>query len=247
VREAYSGLATPALLARWSADPAHAPGKDVSSPWPERIRIDSVAPAGAGECRVTGEIVYLTSVEAAKGGAAALEPVAVRVVNDGGWRVSAFDAAAPAPADPGASRVSPTTPAPAPRTDTSAAAVALDSTLTPAEVIRRYSAAIDAKDYQRAYGLWGNGGAASGQSFEEFRAGFAKTAGVEVEIGEVGRVEGAAGSRYVDVPVVVRAKTTAGATQRFAGSYTLRRTVVDGSTAAQRSWHIYSAKLTETR
>jgi hypothetical protein len=238
VREAYSGLVTPTLLDRWGADPAHAPGKDVSSPWPERIRIDSMAAAGTGECRVSGAIVYVTSVEMANGGAAALVPVTLRVVSDDGWRISAFDAASP-------SAPAPTTPTPRP--DSSASAAAPDSTLTPAEVIRRYYAAIDAKDYRRAYELWGNGGASSGQSFAEFRAGFAKTAGVEVEIGEVGRVEGAAGSRYVDVPVVVRATTTGGGTQRFEGSYTLRRTVVDGSTAAQRRWHIDSAKLTQAR
>lgn len=238
VREAYSGLVTTALLDRWSADPAHAPGKDVSSPWPERIRIDSVAAAGAGECRVSGEIEYLTSVEAANGGAAALAPVTLRVVSEEGWRIGAFDAAPPADSGaPVASGAPSATPAPA----------APDSTLTPAEVIRRYYAAIDARDYRRAYELWGDGGASSGQSFAEFSAGFANTTGVEVEVGEVGRVEGAAGSRYVDVPVVVRATTTGGATQRFEGSYTLRRTVVDGSTPAQRRWHIDSAKLARAR
>jgi hypothetical protein len=242
VREAYSGLVTPALLERWSADPTHAPGKDVSSPWPERIRIDSVAAIGAGECRVAGEIVYLTSVEEAKGGAAALVPVTLRVASDGGWKVGAFDAAPPASVPAGTPSASP-----AARTDSSSAATTADSTLTPAEVIRRYYAAIDARDYRRAYELWGNGGAASGQSFDDFRAGFARTAGVAVEVGEVGRVEGAAGSRYVDVPVVVRATTTGGGTQRFEGSYTLRRTVVDGSTAAQRRWHIDSAKLSPAR
>jgi hypothetical protein len=245
VREAYADLVTPALLDRWSADPAHAPGKDVSSPWPERIRIDSVAAAGTGACRVSGEIVYVTSAEVANGGAAALAPVTLGVASDGGWRISAFDAAPPAsptppaPPPPAPGAASGSTPTPAPATP--------DSTLTPAEVIRRYYAAIDAKDYRRAFEMWGNGGAASGQSFDAFRAGFARTAGVEVEIGEVGRVEGAAGSRYVDVPVVVRARTTEGGTQRFEGSYTLRRTVVDGSTPAQRRWHIDSAKLTQTR
>jgi hypothetical protein len=241
VREAYSDLVTPALLDRWSADPAHAPGKDVSSPWPERIRIDSVSDAGRGECRVSGEVEYVTSVEAASGGAAARVPVTLRVVNEDGWRIGAFDAAPPAPAADSAARSASGAPSAAP------APAAPDSTLTPAEVVRRYYAAIDAKDYRRAYELWGNGGAASGQSFAEFAAGFAETAGVEVEIGEVGRVEGAAGSRYVEVPVVVRATTTGGATQRFEGSYTLRRTVVDGSTSAQRRWHLDSAKLARAR
>jgi hypothetical protein len=65
-----------------------------------------------------------------------------------------------------------------------------------------------------------------------------------VEIGEPGRVVGAAGSRFVEIPVVVRATTEDGVEQRYSGSYVLRRTVVDGSTAEQRRWHLYSAHLT---
>src|SRR5690606_26247468 len=105
-----------------------------------------------------------------------------------------------------------------------------------AAVIRDYYAAIAARDYARAYGHWADGGAASGQSFEQFRAGFAETASVTADVGAPGRVEGAAGSRYVSVPVEVRATTTAGAAQCFRGTYTLRRAVVPGATTEQRSW-----------
>lgn len=112
-----------------------------------------------------------------------------------------------------------------------------------ASVIRDYYAAIAARDYARAYSHWGDGGAASGQSFEQFRAGFAETASVTADVGAPGRVEGAAGSRYVSVPVEVRATTTAGAAQCFRGTYTLRRAVVPGATAEQRRWHIASADI----
>ncbi|HEX7090570.1 MAG TPA: hypothetical protein VF192_10590, partial [Longimicrobiales bacterium] len=112
-----------------------------------------------------------------------------------------------------------------------------------AAVIRDYYAAIAARDYARAYRHWGDGGAASGQSFEEFRAGFAETVAVTAEVGAPGHVEGAAGSRYVSVPVEVRATTTAGAAQCFRGTYTLRRAVVPGATAEQRRWHIASADM----
>jgi hypothetical protein len=57
-------------------------------------------------------------------------------------------------------------------------------------------------------------------------------------------VEGAAGSRYVTIPVTVRAETTTGREQRFVGSYTLRHSVVDGATPDQRQWRIYSASIT---
>ncbi|HEX7021825.1 MAG TPA: hypothetical protein VF171_03140 [Trueperaceae bacterium] len=114
-------------------------------------------------------------------------------------------------------------------------------------VIRSYYRAIDEGDYRQAYVLWENEGAASGQSYREFAAGFADTASVMVEIGVPGRIEGAAGSRYIDIPVVVEARTGGGSRQRFEGSYVLRRVVVDGATEEQRHWHLYAAELTQTQ
>lgn len=112
-------------------------------------------------------------------------------------------------------------------------------------VIRGYYAAIDASDYARAYRYWAGEGEASGQTFEEFRRGFAGTASVRVDVGEPGRIEGAAGSRYIRIPVEVHATTAQGTAQCFRGSYTLRRAVVPGATEEQRRWRIYSAELRE--
>jgi hypothetical protein len=235
IRTAYASLVTPELLQRWLAEPARAPGREVSSPWPERIEVRSVTAEGEGTCRVAGEVVYVTSAERAHGGAAARVPVTLRVTADGGWRISEYRAEAT-----GAGAAPPDTPA--------SASAGPDSTSPgPADVVRGYYAGIEAHDYRRAYALWGDGGRASGQTYQQFRAGFARTAHVEVEVGEPGRVEGAAGSRYVEVPVVVRARTVDGETQRFEGTYTLRRTVVDGATPAQRHWHLFSADLSRAR
>jgi len=110
-------------------------------------------------------------------------------------------------------------------------------------VIRQYSAAIDRGDYARAYALWADHGAASGQSFEAFRRGFAETASVEVEIGAPSRIEPAAGSRFIQVPVVVRAVRTDGGAQCFRGAYTLQRSVVPGATPEQQRWRIRSADI----
>jgi hypothetical protein len=128
---------------------------------------------------------------------------------------------------------------------TATTAVAQDSGSAEAAVavVRDYYAAIDAGDYGRAYRYWASGGEASGQTFEEFRRGLAGTASVRVEVGEPGRIEGAAGSRYIRIPVEVHATTTQGAAQCFRGSYTLRRAVVPGATEEQRRWRIYSAEL----
>ena len=109
----------------------------------------------------------------------------------------------------------------------------------PASVIEAYYAAINARDYERAYRYW----ASPETTFETFRDGFEDTASVTVKIGTPGRIDAAAGSRYIEIPVEIDARTTSGATQRFEGSYVLRRSVVDGATAEQRAWRIASADI----
>lgn len=110
-------------------------------------------------------------------------------------------------------------------------------------MVRRYYAAINARDYRTAYAQWSDDGRASKQTYEQFAAGFAQTQAVTPEVGPPGGIEGATGSRYVEVPISLRATTRDGQVQQFAGSYTLRKTVVDGASAEQRRWHLYSAKL----
>jgi hypothetical protein len=115
-------------------------------------------------------------------------------------------------------------------------------------VVRDYYAAIDRGDYRRAYGLWGDGGRASGQSYAGFVRGFARTAHTRVVAGKPYDAQGAAGSRYVTVPVTVDATLKNGTRQRFAGRYVLRRVNdVDGATPAQLRWHLAQAKLTAVR
>lgn len=112
-----------------------------------------------------------------------------------------------------------------------------------ASVVRTYYAAIEAHDWRRAYRCWGQEGASSRKTYRQFVAGFANTAHVRAEVGVPGPIEGAAGSRYVEVPVTVFARMRNGTRQRFRGPYVLRRVVVDGATLAQRRWHIDSARL----
>lgn len=112
-------------------------------------------------------------------------------------------------------------------------------------VLRDYYAAIDAGHYQAAYALWSGAGAASGRTWGQFGNGFADTASVEAAIGAPGRVDAAAGSRYVEVPVTVTATQRDGSIHHYAGTYVLRRAVVDGASADQRSWRIASADIRE--
>lgn len=113
-------------------------------------------------------------------------------------------------------------------------------------VIQRYYNAIDRRDYEQAYRTWQGNGSASRQTFEAFKNGFAETASTQVKLGEPGQVEGAAGSQYITVPITLLATTQSQTVQQFKGTYVLRRSLVDGTSTDQRSWHIYSAKMVQT-
>jgi hypothetical protein len=112
-------------------------------------------------------------------------------------------------------------------------------------LLRDYYAAIVARDYGAAWRLWSDDGAASHQTLQQFANGFADTTGIGVEIGTPGDEDAGAGQRYIEVPVTVTATHADGSMHRYAGSYVLHRTVVDGASAAQRAWRIDSAKLRE--
>jgi hypothetical protein len=118
-----------------------------------------------------------------------------------------------------------------------------DTSVTPAQLVRRYYDAIQAHDYDAAYPLWGQSGQASGKNRADFAAGFTQTTQVRATVSDSIQLEGAAGSQYATVPVVVDAVLRSGARQHFEGTYTLRRAMVDGATPEQRRWHIYSFDL----
>jgi hypothetical protein len=114
------------------------------------------------------------------------------------------------------------------------------------QLIRNYYRWINQKKYEAAFGIWEkreDGNATNGQSFEKFENGFGDTAAVSVEIGEPGEIEGAAGSNYIEIPVVISAKTKSGQAQKFAGTYTMR----SSNMADDKSWYIYSAKVRKVK
>ena len=118
-----------------------------------------------------------------------------------------------------------------------------DDVKGPADVIYEYYASINSGDYRSAYELWSGKGEASKKSFEQFRSGFADTERTEVIIGSVGEEDAAAGSRYIMIPVTIKARTKSGKDQTFKGEYILRRSVVDGATDEQKAWRIFSATI----
>src|SRR3546814_13016878 len=80
-------------------------------------------------------------------------------------------------------------------------------------------------------------------SSDLFADGFADTAQVVATLGEPGRVDPGAGQRYIQNPVGIPATTSDGSVRRYAGTYTMHRTVVDGTTAEQRACRRASADL----
>jgi hypothetical protein len=220
IQNRYGDLVTPDLLATWLARPMDAPGRQGSSPWPARIALEPLHSLWDGQCEGTGVVVFATS-EDTMGVSGRQDSVTVRLTRDATWRISDYRQAGPS----GLARS-------VPDSGSVEAAVA---------VLSEYYRAISVRDFERAYRTWARDGTASGQTMDEFAAGFAQTKRSELVKAVPGRIEGAAGSRFLDVDVVVEA--VASEPQTFEGTYTLRRTEVDGATPEQRRWHIESAKL----
>jgi len=83
MEENYGGLVSPQTIAEWAKDPENAPGRLVSSPWPDRIEILNITKASAQVFKVEGEIVEVTSTEKENKGAAARRPITLEVEKAG--------------------------------------------------------------------------------------------------------------------------------------------------------------------
>jgi hypothetical protein len=142
----------------------------------------------------------------------------------------------PAPGTPGA--------LPDDGTPISEAPFAPTSAQGAANVVQTYYALLGQKKYAEARSLWAGGGEASGMSASAFAASFDKYARYDAQVGAPGRIEGAAGSSYVEVPVVIYGRLKSGEAVHMNGPVTLRRVNdVPGSTAEQRRWHISASGI----
>jgi hypothetical protein len=97
------------------------------------------------------------------------------------------------------------------------------------QIVQHYGAMIEQGRFTEAASYWGDKGLAAGFAKELQSRGLK-----HLEIGDLSAPEGAAGSIYVTMPVAFYQGT-----KRSPATVTLRRVNdVDGSTAAQRRWHI---------
>ena len=102
------------------------------------------------------------------------------------------------------------------------------------QVVQQYAALIEQKKWADAEKLWGNSDAAKALTAE-----LKNDAEAHLQIGKPADMEGAAGSSYITVPIVLYGKDSKAAEFHRPGKVTLRRVNdVPGSTDAQRHWHI---------
>ena len=107
------------------------------------------------------------------------------------------------------------------------------------QVVQSFGALIEQKRWSEAEALWGDAATAT-----KFTAGLKRNGESHLEIGKPGEPEGAAGSSYVTVPIILYGKNASGGDFRRGANAILRRVNdVPGSTDAQRRWHIERIEL----
>jgi hypothetical protein len=134
------------------------------------------------------------------------------------------------------------TTAPAPPAETTVAVPSFNQKSPEAAVavLEDYVRLIDERKFVEAHRLW-TGDELSDGAFAER---FARFRTYRAEIAEPGRVEGAAGSLYIDIPASITGTLAGGEEFRQRGRFTLRRANdVPGATPEQLQWRIYKTDL----
>lgn len=91
LQSVYGGLLSPELLKMWQAHPDRVVGREVSSPWPQKIEVQQVDCGRGDACTVTGQVDYVTSSELANGGVFSRRPITLKANRvDAGWRITAI-------------------------------------------------------------------------------------------------------------------------------------------------------------
>ena len=109
----------------------------------------------------------------------------------------------------------------------------------PTSLLTSYYNAINRQEYARAWGYWEN---PPNPSYEDFVQGFADTVSVRLALRPPTWFEGAAGSTYTRVPVLLRATHVDGNRHNFVGCFVARRPNVDGP-GVDREWSLYEATV----
>lgn len=88
----YALYVRPDLLAKWKADPKNAPGRLTSSPWPDRIDIDSATKNADGTYTVDAEIIDVAHGVATSTDITSKTPVRFTVsLGPDGWQITGYE------------------------------------------------------------------------------------------------------------------------------------------------------------
>lgn len=115
---------------------------------------------------------------------------------------------------------------------------------SPESALVSFFEAINNKDYDRAFSSWETAPSDLGT----FKRGYANTTNVRLLVGLPVQIEGAAGSLYADVSVVLVSQLRSGQSRIFSGCYTMRKSNLsreDNPNAM--GWRIYKASVTAQR
>lgn len=161
---------------------------------------------------------------------------------------AAPDDAEPPPA-PAAQPIAPGQPGGLPddRTPVSEAPFTAASVQGAANVVQTYYAFIESGRYADAWRLWDAGGEAAAATADAFAKRFAGFREYHAQVGAPERIEGAAGSLYVTIPVQAYGVLADGKTFNSLGKVKLRRSNnVPGASAEQRQWRIIGVEPPES-
>jgi hypothetical protein len=109
----------------------------------------------------------------------------------------------------------------------------------PVSLLASYYNAINRQEYLRAWEYWE---APPDPSFEEFAAGFVETESVMLAVRPPTWIEGAAGSRYASVPVLLRTTRVDGSRHNFFGCFVARCPNAGGA-GVEKEWLLYDATV----
>ena len=135
--------------------------------------------------------------------------------------------------------MAPPAPAPAPPPVAPKAEVDPTSAVAAGQLVRHYFDLVEARRYAEARRLFGGGGDRSGKTEAEFAADYRRYREYRARVGAPGPIEGAAGSRYVELPLDFSGSLADGTPFRTRGKAVVKRVGdIPGATAEQRRWHL---------
>ena len=88
VQAYYAPYLSQDLLNSWKQNPTLAFGRQTSSPWPDRIEIQSITPQNGGLYRVDAHIIEVANAASNTQQAVALDPIVLMLANQNGvWQI----------------------------------------------------------------------------------------------------------------------------------------------------------------